>query len=36
MISIDIPGFRKLELVHLVFDYNGTLASFCRETRNLL
>jgi P-type E1-E2 ATPase len=26
MISIDIPGFRKLELVHLVSDYNGTLA----------
>lgn len=26
MISIDIPGFRKLELKHLVLDYNGTLA----------
>ncbi len=26
MISIDIPGFRKLELAHLVSDYNGTLA----------
>jgi len=26
MISIDIPGFRKLELEHLVSDYNGTLA----------
>lgn len=26
MISIDIPGFQKLELVHLVLDYNGTLA----------
>lgn len=26
MISIDIPGFRKLELAHLVLDYNGTLA----------
>jgi soluble P-type ATPase len=26
MISLDIPGFRKLELVHLVSDYNGTLA----------
>jgi len=26
MISIDIPGFRKLELRHLVLDYNGTLA----------
>lgn len=26
MISIDIPGFKKLELVHLVSDYNGTLA----------
>ena len=26
MISFDIPGFRKLELVHLVSDYNGTLA----------
>ena len=26
MISVDIPGFRKLELAHLVLDYNGTLA----------
>ncbi len=26
MMSIDIPGFRKLELHHLVSDYNGTLA----------
>jgi P-type E1-E2 ATPase len=26
MISIDIPGFRKLALAHLVSDYNGTLA----------
>jgi P-type E1-E2 ATPase len=26
MISIDIPGFGKLELSHLVLDYNGTLA----------
>lgn len=26
MISIDIPGFRKLQLRHLVLDYNGTLA----------
>ena len=26
MITIDIPGFRKLELSHLVLDYNGTLA----------
>ncbi|MGE5219537.1 MAG: HAD family hydrolase, partial [Chloroflexota bacterium] len=26
MISIDIPGFRKLKLRHLVLDYNGTLA----------
>jgi P-type E1-E2 ATPase len=26
MISIDIPGFRHLELAHLVLDYNGTLA----------
>jgi len=26
MITIDIPGFRKLELAHLVSDYNGTLA----------
>jgi soluble P-type ATPase len=26
MISIDIPGFRKLDLAHLVSDYNGTLA----------
>lgn len=26
MITIQIPGFRKLELHHLVMDYNGTLA----------
>ena len=26
MISIDIPGFRTINLVHLVMDYNGTLA----------
>jgi soluble P-type ATPase len=26
MISIDIPGFGKLALEHLVCDYNGTLA----------
>jgi len=26
MITIDIPGFRKLNLAHLVADYNGTLA----------
>ena len=26
MIRIDIPGFRLLELQHLVLDYNGTLA----------
>lgn len=26
MLTIDIPGFKKLELVHLVSDYNGTLA----------
>jgi soluble P-type ATPase len=26
MISIDIPGFRNLNLAHLVLDYNGTLA----------
>jgi soluble P-type ATPase len=26
MISVDIPGFRKVELAHLVADYNGTLA----------
>lgn len=26
MITIDIPGFRTLNLVHLVMDYNGTLA----------
>ena len=25
MITIDIPGFRKLELAHVVLDYNGTL-----------
>ena len=26
MIEIDIPGFKKLELKHLVLDFNGTLA----------
>ncbi|MBI4006215.1 MAG: ATPase P [Gammaproteobacteria bacterium] len=26
MININIPGFRDLQLVHLVLDYNGTLA----------
>lgn len=26
MITIDIPGFRNLNLEHLVMDYNGTLA----------
>jgi P-type E1-E2 ATPase len=26
MIGINIPGFRDLQLVHLVLDYNGTLA----------
>ena len=26
MIEIDIPGFRLLQLAHLVLDYNGTLA----------
>ena len=26
MITIDIPGFHRLELSHLVLDYNGTLA----------
>ncbi len=27
VIDIDIPGYRHLRLVHLVFDYNGTLAT---------
>lgn len=26
MIQFDIPGFKKMELEHLVLDYNGTLA----------
>jgi len=26
MIRIDIPGFKKVEVEHLVLDYNGTLA----------
>ena len=26
MITIDIPGYRRLDLKHLVLDYNGTLA----------
>ncbi|WP_319763696.1 ATPase P [Maridesulfovibrio sp.] len=26
MINLDIPGFAKLEIEHLVLDYNGTLA----------
>ena len=25
MIAIDIPGYKKLQLFHLVLDYNGTL-----------
>jgi soluble P-type ATPase len=26
MIQVDIPGYRTLQLTHLVMDYNGTLA----------
>ena len=26
MIQVDIPGYRELQLAHLVMDYNGTLA----------
>jgi soluble P-type ATPase len=26
MIQVDIPGYRELQLTHLVMDYNGTLA----------
>ena len=26
MLEIDVPGYRKLRLEHLVLDYNGTLA----------
>jgi soluble P-type ATPase len=26
VITIDIPGFKTLEVEHLVFDYNGTIA----------
>jgi len=26
MITVDVPGYRKLELNHIVLDYNGTLA----------
>ncbi len=26
MIEIDIPGYKKLQIEHLVLDYNGTLA----------
>jgi len=26
MIEVDIPGYRRLQLEHLVLDYNGTLA----------
>ena len=26
MIDIEIPGFGRLQLAHLVLDYNGTLA----------
>jgi len=26
MLTVDIPGYRKIELHHLVLDYNGTLA----------
>lgn len=42
MIEIDIPGYRHLQLEHLVLDYNGTLAQDgqllpgVRETLTLL
>jgi soluble P-type ATPase len=26
MVRVDIPGYRELQLTHLVMDYNGTLA----------
>ncbi len=26
MIAVDVPGYRQLQLAHLVMDYNGTLA----------
>ena len=26
MITVNIPGYRKIELEHLVLDHNGTLA----------
>ncbi len=26
MITVDIPGYRSMQLAHLVMDYNGTLA----------
>ena len=26
MITIDIPGYKKLEIQHVVCDYNGTVA----------
>jgi hypothetical protein len=26
MLAVDIPGFGRFELDHLVLDYNGTLA----------
>ncbi len=26
MITVDIPGYRRMQLEHLVMDYNGTLA----------
>ncbi len=26
MIALDVPGYRRMQLAHLVMDYNGTLA----------
>ncbi len=39
MLSIDIPGYKKIEARHLVLDFNGTLAidgKFIKGTRPLL
>ena len=35
MIEVTIPGFHKLNLVHLVLDYNGTLACDGRLLNNV-
>lgn len=35
MLELDIPGFRKLKLVHMVLDFNGTIACDGRLIRGI-